>query len=174
MDMIAVAPPVTETLRPYFASTWEMQWKQCAINSAMLCDPEDAFFHLLAAEADRIAENGNHKFADTGPFLLQRLIPEHKLEKHVAPWWEFCPYPWRQIMMSNFGSNREWFLNRLRLVKQLVSQQTRSDFKAAYVRRGSRAVHLHNEIWRQAGLSKEGPFHPRSFVGKALKQHGIK
>lgn len=174
-DMIAVSrpPSIGEIPDPYFASTWEMSYKTCAINCAMFSQPGDSFIDSLRTQAHDIIAAGSYSFADTGPFLLQRKLREEGMDQNIAPWWEFCPFPWRQIGMSCYGSNRDWLINRVRLAKHLMWQISRDDFKAAYVRRGTRAVHLHNEIWRRSGLSKEGPFHPRSFVGQSLRRHNV-
>ena len=174
-DMVALTPPLAGGERGPFltASTFEGQYGTCAINCAMFCHAGDSIMVSMSNEAEKIVADGEYKFGDTGPFLLQRTLRNRRLENLIAPFEEFCPFPWRQIHQAAFRTNRELFMNTARLAKHLVWERTRSDFKAAYVRSNTRCIHLHNEIWRRAGIEKDEKFHPLSLVGRLARRHGI-
>jgi hypothetical protein len=175
MDMVAVRGPerYRSLCETYVASTWEMHWRQHAINCAMYAPPFHPLMIAMRDEATALIKKRDFEFADTGPHLLERTLRERSMADCIAPFWEFCPYPWRQIRMTCSGSNRELLINLARLIKHLVRERIDPNFKSGRVRAGTTAVHLHNEIWRRAGISKSGPFHPLSFVGRALRRHGI-
>ena len=157
----------------YFASSWEGEWGQCAINSAMWCKPNDPRMLYLRDKADALVRDHEVRFGEIGPFLLQESIRTSKLEQNVAPWWEFCPYPWRMVDRMAFETNGEWVYDRLRLARHVLRELTQRDFKAAFLRSGTRAVHLHNEVWRSAGLSKDKTYHRGSLVGRLQRKFGI-
>lgn len=170
-DMVALKYlPEPSDLR--FASTWEDQWGECANGCAMWCRAGDARMIWLRDECERILASGVERgFLDLGPGLVQRLVREQSLEANVAPWWEFCPYPWRVVRRTAQTSLKDVILDHVRLAKHLVWQQTRQDFRAGYVRPGSRALHLHNEVWASSGMNKDSAFHPLSVLGRLMKKY---
>lgn len=153
MDMVCLKhlPPPTQLT---FASTWEGHAAP-ASNCAIWCEPGDPHIIELSKRAHSIVKNGDVSFGSLGPFLLQDFIRERSLEAHVAPWTEFCPYPWRMVHRLAFENYSDYLKDRARIVKHWIWQQFSSTFRAAYVRPNSRTLHLHNEIWMAAGFDKD-------------------
>lgn len=157
-----------------FCSTWEFEHGQCAMGAAMWCRPGDARVGELARRADEIfARQEAFDFGATGPFLVQSFIAERSLEENVAPWWEFCPFPWRMQNRMAYQTNTDWAKDCVRHVWQLYKQRTRPDFRAGYIRAETRAVHWHNEIWKAGGKDKDGRYHPWSPYGRLMRRHGV-
>jgi hypothetical protein len=156
-----------------FASTWEFQYGQCAINAAIWCKPGDRRIGMLVEEAERIlAVKPVPDYCEIGPFLIQRFVQSHSLQANVAPWWEFCPFPWRLTHHMAFESNSDWLKERVRLVKHFISEKFGGNLRPAYIRSSTRAVHWHNEIWKQSGLSKAHIYHSRSAYGRMQRLFG--
>ena len=104
------------------ASTWEFEHGQCAMGAAMWCKPGDPRVAELARRADEIfARHEEFAFGATGPFLVQSLVAERSLQQNVAPWWEFCPFPWRMQNRMAYQNNMDWAKDRVRHVLQLRS-----------------------------------------------------
>jgi hypothetical protein len=156
-----------------FASTWEGQWGECALNCAMWCAPGDDRMKWLRDECDSVVKKSDMIHGETGPFLIQRLVRDKNLQNNVAPWWKFCPIPWRMIKRTAYRRNLEWGIDKLRLARQVWRERTRADFRAGYIRQGTAAVHLHNEFWKHAGMDKDIVYHPWSLVGKLQRRHGL-
>jgi len=126
----------------------------------------DAAEHELAT----VPEIG---FGQIGPYLLQKLVSEQNLERCVAPWFEFSPYPQAQIGRLAYQGNRAWIVERLRFVKYLLRQTRDPAFRAGYLRSGTRAMHLHNELWRDAGRDKNARYHRFSLFERLKRRHGL-
>jgi hypothetical protein len=156
-----------------FASTWEPGWGECANNCAMWAHPRSDIMLELAQRCDELAKKEKIPFGSTGPFLVQQLVRDFKLEHHVAPWWEFCPYPWRMIHRVAVNSPKEWIKDQIRFLKHIVLQTYSRDFRAGYIRKSTRALHLHNEIWRSSGLDKNGTFFRLSLFERLKRKHKI-
>ena len=172
MDFVSIRK-MEEPRDLLFASTWEGEWGQCANGCAMWCPTNDARIVQLRDRSDAIVKTGEIRFGEIGPFLVQDLVRTQKLEKNVAPWWEFCPYPWRMVDRMAFETNGEWLYDRLRLARHVLRQATQKEFRAGYLRKGTRAIHLHNEVWRDKGLSKNKTYHRGSLVGSLQRRFGI-
>lgn len=157
MDFVCVNHyPAPMHLR--FASTWENEYGECANNCAMFCLPGNN--HMLALRdrcLDKIKSN-DLSFGSLGPFLVQQYVKDERLESCVAPFWEFCPYPWRIIhrlaQPDAFGVAKD----ALRGLKHRLWEAFDPNFKAGYCRSGTRAIHLHNEIWKAASLDKNARY----------------
>jgi len=139
-----------------FASTWEGQWGQCANGCAMWCEPNDPHLVALREQCEEvIASSAEVEFGKIGPFLVQKYVADHGLEDRVSPWWEFCPYPWRMIERLAQRDLAEWAKDKLRSVKHQLREVTHPEFKGVVLQAGTRAIHLHNEIWKEKGLDKD-------------------
>jgi len=156
-----------------FASTWEFEHGQCAMGAAMWCAPGDPRMAELARRADETFAKGGFEFGATGPFLIQALVTEQDLQGNVAPWWEFCPIPWRMLNRMAYRTHAEWAEDCVRHAWQLYKQYSRPDFRAGYVRPGTRAVHWHNEIWKAGGKDKDARYHRRSPYGRLMWRHKV-
>ena len=157
-----------------FCSTWEFEHGQCPMGAAMWCRPGDPRVGELARRSDAIfARHEEFTFGATGPFLVQSLVAELSLQLNVAPWWEFCPFPWRMHNRMAYQNNMDWAKDRVRHVWQLYKERTRPDFRAGYIRPGTRAVHWHNEIWKAGGHNKDGRYHALSPYGRLMRRHGV-
>ncbi|MFZ0408266.1 MAG: glycosyltransferase [Cyanobium sp.] len=157
MDMVCIRHlPTPQQLT--FASTWEGEWGECAVNSAMWCLPGDPYLIELSLRAQLIIRSGEVAFGSLGPFLLQALIRESNLQVHVAPWTEFCPYPWRMVHRLALPGPLAYAKDQIRMVKHVLWQRNSSAFRAGYVRPNSRTLHLYNEIWKSTNLDKDGNY----------------
>lgn len=159
MDMVCLRrlpPPMHLT----FASTWEGIYGEPASNCAIWCKPGDSQIIELSRRAKALVKTGNVSFGSLGPFLVQALVRERGLEAHIAPWHEFCPYPWRMVYRLALKTPFAYLKDRVRLIKHLAWQLVSPTFRAGYIRPNSRTLHLHNEIWKSSGLDKnERYFH---------------
>jgi hypothetical protein len=156
-----------------FASTWENEWGQCANNCAIYSRPGDDRVRWLRDKCDELIRTKDVVFGETGPFLVQELVRERGLDKNVAPWWEFCPYPWRMVPRMAYTGNRSFLIDQLRFARHLYWQAMRPNFRAGYIRKQTMAVHLHNEIWRNSGLQKDHIYHRGSLVGWLQHKYGL-
>lgn len=174
IDFISVQtlPEPTDLL---LASSWEGKWGNSPVNAAMWCRPGDARMAWIRDEADRIiAERKNElAFGEIGAFLLQRFVRETGSESHIAPWWEFSPYHWQAYYRMAQTTFTAAMKDRLRMIKHLAREIADPDFKAGRIRRRTRAVHLYNEIWKQAGMDKNRIYHPASMLGYYQKKYGF-
>lgn len=159
----------------YFASTWEFKWGSCANNCAIWARPGDPYIIELRDRCEAILQRKGDtvRFGETGPHLVQSLVRDFDLGAHVAPFWEFCPYPWQMVDRMAYTNTRAWLKDRARFIRHVARQAMRDEFRAAYLRRGTRAVHLHNEVWRANGLSKDKIYHWGSLVGSLQRKHGF-
>lgn len=172
LDFVSIRPlPTPDDL--WIASSFENEWGDCANACALHAPPGHPAVDWLRKQARLRLAAGPLHFGAIGPFLVQQLVREQNLEKHVAPWWEFSPYPWRQIQRVALPSFRSLVTDRLRLARFLYWQLNRSDFRAGYLRRGTRAIHLHNEIWRSAGLDKDAHYHPFCLYEQLKRRHPL-
>jgi hypothetical protein len=156
-----------------FASTWENEWGQCANGCAIYSRAGDGRVRWLRDRCDELIRTKDVEFGEIGPFLVQQLVRECSLEKNVAPWWEFCPYPWRMARRMAYSNTKNLLIDRLRFARHLYWQATRLNFRAGYIRKQTRAVHLHNEVWRNSGLEKDLIYHRGSLVGSLQRKYGI-
>ena len=156
-----------------FASTWEREWGECPVNSAIWSPVGSRHMERLVELCEDRISSGKNTFGELGPFLLQPYIKENSLEKNVAPWWEFCPYPWRLMKLMAPRTGLDYAKDRVRLVKHLIWEQYDPHFKAAYIRRGTLALHLHNEIWKNSNLGKNDTYFWCSPIERLKRRHGI-
>lgn len=172
-DCISIRPlPCPSDL--WICSSFEGCWGTVANSCAIYAPPGHPILARLCEESTRIIAGENFGgFGATGPYLLHRIVAEYHLQAHVAPWWEFTPYPQKQIHLAVFRGNRAWIKNSLRRVKFFVWQCLRRDFRAGYIRPGTRALHLFNEIWRAANIDKHARFHPRCLFERLKRRHGV-
>lgn len=124
--------------------------------------------------AEQILRDGpDIGYGQIGPSLVQKLARDQDLTPRLAPWWEFSPYPTGQLRQLTPKSLKEWIVSRLRLVRYTGKQCVDPHFKAGYVRRGTRAIHLYNELWRQGGMDKHASYHPLAPLERAKRRHPI-
>lgn len=170
LDFVALRP-MPEPAGLWIASSFEDKWGACANACALHAPPGHPALDWLRKEARRKLAAGPLHFGAIGPFLVQQLVREQNLGHHVAPWWEFSPYPWSQMYRVALPDLRAVAKDQLRLVRFLFWQFARSDFRAGYLRRGTRAIHLHNEIWRSNGLDKNAAHHPLCLYERLKKRY---
>jgi hypothetical protein len=142
------------------ASTWEGPYGECPCNCAIWAHKGGHRIESLRDTAKQLIQQKGAQLGvpDTGVFPLQALIAQFSLQACVAPWWEFCPYPWRLVHRLAQRTPREYLKDRFRGLKHRVWERVDPSFKAAYPRSQSRTLHFHNEIWKAAGLGKDEHF----------------
>lgn len=156
------------------ASQWEGEHGEYACPGALWCKPGDPRMKWLKERCDEIlSEGGEREYTKIGPMLVNDLVREFSLKENVAPWWEFNPYPYFFVNRLVYRTNREWLVDKARFLVHLLRQATKKHFRAAYVRPGSRAIHLANEIWRANGIDKNLLYHPGCIYGKLQRKHGF-
>lgn len=145
-----------------------------ANNCALYAPPRHPLIAWLRDEAEATLRQATDiGYGQIGPSLVQRLVREKSVAKHLAPWWEFSPYPVGQLGQLAPATLSEWSLGRLRQIRYRIWEATRSDFRAGYLRQGTRALHLYNEFWRSAGRDKNARFHPFAPIERFKRRHGV-
>lgn len=171
-DFVALklAPEPTDLL---VASQWEGSRGEYPCNSPIWSKPGDPRMAWMKTHCDRIlAESKDLEYTALGPQLIGQMVKE--FDVRVAPWWEFNPCPYYRLNRLVYSTNREWLVDIVRSVVHRIKQATLRDFRAAYIRRNSRAIHLSNEVWRDRGIDKTKLYHPGSIYGKLQRKHGFK
>ncbi len=155
----------------WFASSFEGKGGACANCCAIHVPPGHPVMAHLCDEAEKAMQAGDLSFGQIGPYLIQRLMREQSLQSHLAPWWEFCPYPQQQIFLTAYQGNLVCVKNLLRQIKYFLRQLFSPVFRAGYIRQGTRAVHLHNECWRADKRDKNARFHPFCLYERLKRRH---
>lgn len=173
MDCISIRPlPAPADL--WISSSFEGRWGTVANSCAIYAPPGHPILAKLCEESTKLVGTENFGgFGSTGPYLLHRIVAEHALQPNVSPWWEFTPYPQAQIHLAAFRGNCAWIKNSLRRVKFLAWQCLRRDFRAGYIRPGTRVIHLFNEIWRATHSDKHARYHPCCLFERLKRRHGV-
>lgn len=157
-----------------FASTYEGEYGECASNCVIYAPTRnDERMVELRQLAQALSSVEGRDFCAMGPFLIQQIVRDNNLGSSVAPFWAFCPYPWRLIELLVFRGWRAMLINVLRRCKHLVRSLTRKDFEAAYIRRHSLTLHLHNEIFKAKGIDKNGTYSPWCTLERLKRRHGV-
>ncbi len=172
-DVVCLKPiPAPRTLE--IASTWEGEWGQCPVGCVLWCDAGDVRVIALRDRCEEIlAEKRELEFGRVGTFLVQNFVKEHSLHDSVAPWWKYCPYPWRLIQLTASADRTAWLKDVARHLKHRVWETWSSRFRGGRLRSGSYALHLHTEIWRARGMDKNGRYYRHSVFEQLKRQHGI-
>lgn len=159
----------------YVSSQWEGVNGQYANVGAIWSPPGDRYVGWLKDNCDAILRDGQPaEYTRLGPILMNEMIDRFALQDQVAPWWEFCPYPHFMLDRLVYSTHADFARDKAKLLYHLLKQMFDSDFRAAYTRPGTRAVHLWNEIWKAHGLSKTAMYHPFSFYGKLQRRYAAK
>lgn len=154
------------------SSQWEGPNGQYANVGAIWCEPGDPHIGWLKDKAAEILSAGEaREYTSLGPILMNEMIDKFGLQGSVAPWYEFCPY--QHFMMDRlvYKTHAEFLRDKAKSSYHRIKEVLRPGFKASYVRPGTRAVHLWNEIWRVEGLPKFDTYHPGSFYGKLQRKY---
>ena len=128
----------------------------------------------MTALRDRCEERlnaGENSFGSVGPFLIQAYVEENGLQQSVSPFWEFCPYPWRLVHRLALRGPIQYAKDLLRGCKHRAWEAVDPRFKAGYIRPLSRAIHLHNEIWKSSDLDKDFRYFPWCKLERLKAQH---
>ena len=159
MDMICLQhlPPPKALM---FASTWEGEYGQCVSNCAIWSPAADPALTSLYESCNQLVlqKQSNLGFGECGVHLLKHFIHGGSFIDAIAPWWEFCPYPWRLVHRLAQRTLQEYAKDRLRGLKHRMRERIDQSFKAAYPRAHSRTLHFHNEIWQAMGYGKDERF----------------
>lgn len=159
----------------WIASQWEGMLGEYATVGAIWCKPGDKRIGWLVDRCTELLSSGTPaEYTRLGPILMNEMVAKFSAQSNVAPWWEFNPYQYYHLNRLVYRTHREWLIDRVRFALHLFRQSTQKDFRAAYLRRGSRAVHLSNEIWRVEGYDKTVLYHPGSLYGKLQRKHGFR
>jgi hypothetical protein len=143
-----------------------------ANNCALYAPPRHPLIARLRDRAEAILRDDPPiHFGQIGPCLLQDLVRAGDLDPYLAPWWEFSPYPVGQLRQLTPRTPGEWMLGRLRTIYYTAKQCIDPTFKAGYVRSGTRAMHLYNELWRLGGIDKNATYHRFSVLERAKRRH---
>lgn len=148
-------------------------WGICANSCAIHAPAGHPAALWLRDETERLLEEGPLEFGATGPGLVQRLVREHNLDSHLAPWWLFSPYPCNQVTRVAQPTTAALVKDQLRLARFLVWQFTRKNFRAGFVRPRTCAIHFYNEIWRDQGIDKNAVYHPLCLYERLMRRHGV-
>jgi hypothetical protein len=170
MDFVCLRhDPPPDRLR--FASTWEGEYGECANGCAMWCLPNDPHMIALRDRCEDRLNAGEASFGSIGPSLVQGYIEESGLGALVSPFWEFCPWPWRMVYRLALNGSMQFAKDLFRGAKHRAWEFVDPNFKAAYIRPRSRAIHLHNEMWKACGLDKNSEYFPWCSIEKFKRQY---
>lgn len=153
------------------ASTWEGKYGQCAVGAAIWSPVGHAAMVEAAACARKSHDAGRTSFGSIGPSLLQRIVKEKMLQKNMAPWWEFCPVPWRLIPNVAQRGIRPYAKNVVRSIKHCAMEVCNPSFRRAVIRGKTRTIHLHNEMWKANQMDKDGKYFPLCLYERLKKQY---
>ncbi len=168
---LKLLPEPTDLL---IASQWEGERGEYATPGALWCKTGDSRMEWLKNRCDEIlGKGGEREYIALGPKLVNELVETFSLQANVAPWWEFNSYPYWYVRRLAYLTNGEWLIDKARFLVHLVRQASNRHYRAAYVRRKSRTIHLANEIWRAEGIDKSLMYHSRCIYGKLQRRHGF-
>lgn len=158
----------------WIASQWEGPHGEYPCVGAIWSNPGDPRMGWLKDRADLLVRDPTAlTYTSLGPVLMNELVDTFSLQDRVAPWWEFNAYPYYFVERLAYRTTLEWLVDKLRFARHLLRQLTIRDFRAAYIRRGTRALHLSNEVWRVKELDKSAVYHPGSIYGQLQRRHGF-
>lgn len=101
-------------------------------------------------------------FAETGPVLVQDAIKELGLQDYMVPGPVFCPISYQYVQDIVSPPIGLWG----RLKRTLWSRQPVGE-----IQDDTYAVHLWNQMWKNAGLDKEGTYPPESIYERLKRQY---
>lgn len=147
-DVIALSRlPDVDT---FFA--WTDTTPTSSVNNAVLALPKGS---LLATQLFEIADAAppeRQRWGECGPGLMTTLVKMHQLETAAYPAASVHPIRYQDASVAfRPDSTRR------------IHRRTR----------GSSAVHLWNEILRQRGIDKNGPFPRSSLIATLARRHGL-
>lgn len=157
-----------------FASTWEGKWGQRAMGCALWSLPNDPYINVITERSEAKLFSKKSKsvgFGAIGPSLIHSFVEENKLEDSIAPWWEFCPYPWRLIHLVAPSDFKAWSMDQPRQIRHLFWEFFKPDFRAGRIRSTTRTLHLHNEIWSLRGMDKNDAYFRWSLFESLKRKH---
>lgn len=164
--------PEPKSLR--VSSQWEGVQGQYANVGAIWCVPGDPKVGWLKDTCEEILESGQPlEYTQLGPGLMNEMIKRFECPEIVAPWWEFCPYPYNHMDRIVYKTTSGFVKDKAKFIYHMVKQLVRKDIKPAYIRPQTRAVHVWNEIWRANGLDKHALYHPWSLYGRLQRRYAV-
>lgn len=143
VDTVCIRPFDFES-KYVFASELHQDGSVRATNS-ILKAPRGSEIMAYACRQCEQADIRTLKWGQTGPLLLQEAVERYSLEQYVQPPHTFCP-------VNYF----EW--------ERIIDPSTDPEFP-----KGTRAVHLWNEMWRRSGRDKDIQYEPNCLY-EQLKQ----
>ncbi len=172
-DIISIRPlPAPAGLR--LASSFEGGYGQLANNCAIYAPVGHPALNWLCENAETALQTAEPEFGALGPYLVQRMVRELGCMDAVAPWWEFSPFPHTQLGRVVYARGaRTRLIHLMRHVKYQIRALRDPDFRVGRLRPGTRALHLHNEIWRSSGWAKNGSYHAACLFESLKRRHGI-
>ena len=162
-DMVCVRPLDFED-PIVIASSWEPKVLQHrGVNNCALRFPPG---HPAVAEAlhrfNQI-DVDQMEFAEAGPVLLKQVVSSQGLREHVVDWRCFCPIGYRDFEKMVQSPDLRSVARRVRRAWTGLPQ--------VRVPQQARCVHLWGNMWREAGLDKDGAYPPRSLYERLKAKH---
>lgn len=168
---LKLLPEPTDLL---IATQWEGEHGEYPTVSAIWCEPGDQRVQWLRDRADEILSSGvPDDYTRLGPKLMNEMVDHFGLKDNLAPWWEFNSYPYYYVRFLAYKGTKAWLKDVTRYIVHRVRELRKPNYRAAYIRPGSRALHLSNEIWRAEGLDKNVLYHPGCTYGRLQRKHGF-
>ena len=162
-DMVCVRPldfgePVV------IASSWEPKATQNrGVNNCALRFPPG---HPAVTEALRrfdAIDVDQMEFAEAGPVLLRHVVDAFDLRDRVVDWQAFCPIGYRDFKKIVEAPNLRSVARRVR--------RSWTGLPQVRVTQEARCVHLWGNMWREAGLDKDGSYPARSLYERLKATH---
>ena len=162
-DMVCVRPlDFGEAI--VIASAWEPKAPQHrGVNNCAIRFPPGHPALTEALDRFNAIDLDQMKFAEAGPVLLRRVVDSFDLQDHVLDWRVFCPIGYRDfkkaveapgVRSAALWARRLW----TRLPQVRIARETR-------------CVHLWGNMWKEAGLDKDGTYPARSLYERLKAKH---
>ena len=143
-DVICLKP--FDFAREYVFSS-EMDGGAEVVASSVIKAPKGSDAMAYAWEVCQRKVPSELRWGETGPRLLGEAVRRFSLEEFREPHQTFCPVGYE-----------EW--------EEILKPRASAAFSAA-----TYAVHAWNEMWRRAGLDKNGRFHPSSLYERLKERY---
>jgi hypothetical protein len=160
MDVICVQPFDFEQER-ILASNYEGAGGYTANNCVMKLPPEDPLAEYCLNVCEQV-DPESVQFGETGPVLVNEGIRELGGESYTVPGSVFCPVSYQHIEDLVSPPLSLWE----RLKRKLWRHQPIGEIQG-----DTHAVHLWNQMWKDAGLDKEGTYPSESIYERLKRQY---
>lgn len=143
------------------ATTYTDDGRPTASNCVMKLPKEDELLKYCIDICENIRVD-KIDFGDTGPVLVKKGIERLGLQSYTVPPHVFCPINYHYF--EDLVSPPIGFWKRLK-------RRFWHSIPVGRIRESTHSVHLYNQMWKDAGLDKEGTYPPGSIYEKLKRRY---